>query len=167
MIDPATGWFEICSIPENEFNSTRVSQLFNRSWLARYPRPTRVLSDNGSEFKKHFKALLKEFGIKRKTITPKNPQANSIIERIHGVINNMLRVNDLENHDFDPVDPWGDLLANIAWALRSLFHTTTGATPGQLVFGRDMLFDIKYAADWETIRDHKYKQILKNKYKRE
>ena len=59
----------------------------------------------------------------------------------------MLRCNDLDNHDFDPVDPWGELLANIAWALRSLTHSTLNATPGQVVFNRDMLFDLKYVAD--------------------
>ena len=114
MIDPATGWFEICPIPLGDFNSSRVSQLFNQYWLARYPRPVMVIHDNGNEFKKGFLQLLKDFGIKSKPTTVKNPQANGIIERVHGVINDMLRDNDLEHHDFDPVDPWEDLLANIA-----------------------------------------------------
>ena len=74
----------------------------------------------------------------------------------------MLRTNDLDNHFFDPVDPWGELLANIAWALRLLTHSTLNATPGQLVFNRDMLFDLKYVADWETIRSRKMKQVLKD-----
>ena len=36
------------------------------------------------------------------------------------------------------------------------------ATPGQLVFNRDMLFDLKYVADWETIRKRKYAQTSKD-----
>ena len=161
-IDPATGWFEIGHIPEKDFNSQRVSQLMNQIWLSRYPRPIRLICDNGSEFKKDFKRLIKSFGIKYRPTMVKNPQANGIIERIHGVINDMLRCNDLDNHDFDPVDPWGELLANIAWALRSLTHSTLNATPGQVVFNRDMLFDLKYVADWKDIRQRKEKQIQKD-----
>ena len=74
----------------------------------------------------------------------------------------MLRCNDLDNHDFDPVDPWGELLANIAWALRSLTHSTLNAMPGQVVFNRDMLFNLKYVADWETIRQRKEKKMHKD-----
>ena len=131
-------------------------------WLSYSAGLIRLIWNKRSEFKKDFKRLIKSFGIKYRPTTVKNPQANGIIERIHGVINDMLRCNDLDNHDFDPVDPWGELLANIAWALRSLTHSTLNATPGQVVFNRDMLFDLKYVADWEKIRQRKEKQIQKD-----
>ena len=57
IIDPATGWFEIVELPERDKTSARVSQLFNNTWLARYPRPEKVIYDNGSEFKLWFKNL--------------------------------------------------------------------------------------------------------------
>ena len=72
----------------------------------------------------------------------KKPQANTIIEKVHVVINDMLRTNDLDNHTFHPVNPRGDIIDNIAWAIRSLTHSTLNATPGQLVFNQDMLFDL-------------------------
>ena len=106
---------------------------------------------------------LKAISLKRKATTVKNPQANGIIERVHGVINDMLRTHDLDNHEFDPTDPWGDMLAKIAWAIRSLYHTTLHATPGQLVFSRDMLFDMMcYTPNWESIRESKRAQVLKD-----
>ena len=46
--------------------------------------------------------------------------------------------------------------------LRSTYHTTTEATPGQLVFGRDMLFDIPFTADWTKIEQKKQKIINKS-----
>ena len=93
MIDPATGWFEIAHIPDVivedkpviDKGSARISQLFNSHWLSRYPRPTRVVYDNGSEFKFHFKQLCKDFSIKRKPTTKKKPQVNAIIEQVHQV----------------------------------------------------------------------------------
>ena len=147
LIDPATGWFEMGHIPDDDFNSQRTSQLMNQLWFSRYPRPIKCTCDNGNEFKKDFKIIVEDFGVKWRPTTVKNPQANAIIERIHGVINDMLRTHDLDNHTFDPVDPWGDIIVNIAWVLRSLTHSTLNATPAQLFFYEDMLFDLKYVPD--------------------
>ncbi len=44
----------------------------------------------------------------------------------------------------------------------STYHTTLRKTPGQLVFGRDMIFNIKHVANWEYIRQNKQKLIDKN-----
>jgi hypothetical protein len=46
-----------------------------------------------------------------------------------------------------------ELLTNIAWAVRSTYHTVLKATPGAAIFGRDMLFDITYIADWNQIEN--------------
>ena len=67
MIDPATGWFEIVEIPtfnldevtagNDEYmdkSSAGVSQMFNNTWLYRYPRPYKVVFDYGSDFKHDF-----------------------------------------------------------------------------------------------------------------
>ena len=162
MIDPATGWIEIAAIPEDDFSSVCIAQLMNQYWLTRYPRPVKYICDDGNEFKGDFITFMKAFGIKRKATTVKNPQANGIIERVHGVINDMLRTMDLDNHEFDTDNPWGNILAEIAWAVRSLYHTTLNATPGQLVFSRDMLFDMRFHPDWEDIRKRKRAQVLKD-----
>ena len=50
------------------------------------------------------------------------------------------------------MDPWIELLGSVAWALCSTHHTTLQATPGQLVFGRDMLLNLMFVADWEAIK---------------
>ena len=52
FVDPATGWFEIAKIPDK--TSARISQIFNNTWLSRYPRPRKVIFDNGNEFKNFF-----------------------------------------------------------------------------------------------------------------
>ena len=160
FIDPATGWFEITEIPDK--SSARISQIFNSTWLARYPRPQKIIFDNGNEFKKDFLPLLKDFAIKPTPTTIKNPQANAILERVHQVLGDMLRTKNLQEYDFDETDPWSELLASVAWAIRSTHHTTLQATPAQLVFSRDMLLNIKFLADWEAIRLRKQKQVDTN-----
>ena len=66
FIDPSTGWFEIVEVPSVNKTLACISRLFNQIWLNRYPRPKQVQFDNGSEFKKDFIPLLKDFGVKPK-----------------------------------------------------------------------------------------------------
>ena len=53
-IDPATGWFEIAQVLDNDKLSAKIAQLFSQVWLCQYPQPKRVRFDDGSEFKKYF-----------------------------------------------------------------------------------------------------------------
>ena len=49
-------------------------------------------------------------------------------------------------------------LTNAAWAIRSTYHTVLKASPGAAIFGRDMLFDIPFLADWNKIGDYRQQQ---------
>ena len=82
----------------------------------------------------------------------------SILERVHQVLGNMLRTKNLQEYDFDDMDPWSELLGSVDWAIYITHHTTLQATPGQLVFGRDMLLNLKFVADWEAIKLRKQKR---------
>lgn len=182
MIDPATGWFEVCELPtveryreyhdkkklgekiyiEEEIldrTSACISQLFNKTWLSRYPRPVEVVCDNGSEFKKDFKDLLETYSIKRKPTTIKNPQANAILERVHGVVGDMMRTSGLNNQETVTANLVDEFLTNAAWAIRSTHHSVLDASPGQAIFGRDMLFDIPFLCDWSEIGRRRQKLV--------
>ena len=61
--------------------------------------------------------------------------------------------------DLDMVDTvvTGDIdafLTNAAWAIHLSYHTVLKASLGAAIFGRDMLFDIPFLADWNKIGDH-------------
>jgi hypothetical protein len=71
------------------------------------------------------------------------------VERVHQVIGNIIRTFELESTYLDEEDPWKGILSATAFAVRTTFHITLGNTPGQLVFGRDMIFNIKHEANWE------------------
>ena len=155
MIELATCWFEIVEIPTFDLeevkigndeciykSSAGVSLLFNNTWICIYPRPQMFVFDNGSKFKRDFTPLLKDFNIKTVLTLVKNPQANAPVERVHQVILNMLGTKDLDNKVFDYIDTWGETLAYILWAIRASYHFTIMATPGQALFGIDMLFNL-------------------------
>ena len=84
--------------------------MFNNTWLCRYPRPRKVVFDDGSEFKRDFTPLLKYFDIKPVLTSVKKPQSNAPVERVHQVILNMLVTKGLDKKVFDYIDPWGETL---------------------------------------------------------
>ena len=70
-----------------------------------------------------------------------------MMERVHQVLCNMLRTKNRQKYNFDDMDPWSELLASVVWAICSTRHTTFQKIPGQLVFGRDMLLNLKFVAE--------------------
>jgi hypothetical protein len=155
MIDPATGWLEI-----HQYNDTifvTVANIAKQEWLSRCPWPTQITYDRGSDFiGKDFQSMIKhDYGIKGKPITVRNPQANAIVERDHQVIGNIIQSFELESIYLEEDDSWKGILSASAFAVRSTFHTCLQSTPGQLVFGRDMIFNIQHTANWEYIKQRK------------
>ena len=160
MIDPATGWFEIKDITNPTAKETM--EAFDDTWLCRYPRPEYLGFDGGSEFKAIFDQMRTNYGLKKAQSTPHNPQSNGIVERVHQVLNNCLRAYELEDTELNEKDPWTPFLAAAAFAIRSTYHTVMAATPGQLVFGRDMILPLTFKADWARIQLLKQQETNKN-----
>jgi hypothetical protein len=86
MIDPATGWYEI--VKATNKSATSIWDFFHYIRLARYPQPQFIFFENGNkgEFKREFKQICNNYGIKAKPTMNHNPQANAIIERVHKVV---------------------------------------------------------------------------------
>ena len=165
MIDPATGWFEIAAI-ENK-TALEVANVAEMTWFCRYPWPTQIVFDRGTEFMGEFTKMAKrDYGLKTRPITARNPQANSMVERVHQTIGNMFRTMQPQHRDLAEENsvekPWDGILAAIGFAVRTTYHTTTQASPAQLVFGRDPIFNIAFEANWQHIRQRKQKEIARN-----
>jgi hypothetical protein len=178
IINPATSWFEMIELPTNSIkyiqkgreiieikfdkSSAQISRLFNRQWLSRYPRPKYIVFDNGSEFKLHFNELCETYNIKQKPTTVKNLQANSVLERIHGVLGNMMQTSGLDNSDTTDKAMVDDFITNASWAVCSTYHTVLKLSPGAAVFGRDMFLEIPYLANWTAIGQRRQKLVDQN-----
>ena len=157
-IDIATRWPEIHAYEEK--TSETISLLFDREWLNRYPRPSTVIYDNGTEFTSEWTELLISYGIRPVPTTIKNPQANSYVERIHGTIANMLRTKELEKVIVDDTTI-PSLMSSVAWALRTVYHSTLKSSSGQLTFGRDMVINSTYLANWHQISETRAQNTLR------
>jgi len=164
MIDPATGWFEVKELKEKDPGT--VANIVEQTWLTRYPWPQELIFDRGGEFMGEFARMIAEdYGIKRRGITTRNPQANAVLERIHQTLGNILRTFQLHKAELDTENPWEGILSAAMFALRATYHTTTQASPMQLVFGRDAILNIKFEADWKLIKARKQKVIQQNNKK--
>jgi hypothetical protein len=135
--------------------SAQISNLVNKCWFSRYPCCCYMIYNYGSEFKLHFRALCKTYGIKHKPTSIKNATANAILERIHAVFTNMLCTAKLDMAKSVNASDINIFLADAAcWAICSTNNTVLKASQGAAIFGRDMLFDILFIADWKKIGEH-------------
>jgi hypothetical protein len=101
--------------------------------------------------------------MKHKPTSVKNPQVNAILERIHAVLGIMLRISELNIAKMVKASEIDVFLSGAAWAVRSTYHTVLKASPGEAIFGRHMLFDIPFIADWQKIQEHRQQLTDLNK----
>jgi hypothetical protein len=178
MIDPATSWFKVVEIPlicqlktiivdgkessiiEKIFDKTseHIAWLVNKMWLSRYPRCCYIIYHSGSEFKLNIEYLCVTYGIKCKPTTVKNSQANAILECLHQVLAQILRTAELNMAKTVTPNDVVVFLDNATWAICSTYHTVLKASPGKAIFGRDMLFNILFIANWNKIGDYRQHQ---------
>ena len=72
------------------------------------------------------------------------------MELVHQVTLNMLVTKYFDNKVFYFIDPWGENLASIAWAMRGYYYHTIMAKLCLAIFGRDMLFNLTSGIDWQV-----------------
>ncbi len=63
------------------------------------------------------------------------------------VLGQMLCTAELDIANSVTPDDVDVFLDNVAWAIRSTYHTVLKASPGAAIFGQDMLFNIPFVAD--------------------
>lgn len=79
-------------MPITNKKSKEIALLVDSEWFNRYPRPVNCIHDNGTEFTgEEFQELLLSYGVKSKPTIVKNPQANTVHERAHFLIAEMVR----------------------------------------------------------------------------
>ena len=104
-----------------------MANIAEEEWFSRYPWPTQVTYDRGTEFiGQEFQKMLEDYGVKKKPNTTRNPQANAIVERVHQVIGNIVRTFELQDNYLDEDDPWeGILSANSVCSSCNIPHNTS------------------------------------------
>ena len=91
-----------------------------------------------------------------------NPTSNAILEWIHQVFINLVRTFNISKTYVDEDDPWTGILSASSLEIISTINRQNSYSPGQLVFGRDMILLVKHKVYWELIRQRNQTQINKD-----
>jgi hypothetical protein len=62
----------------------------------------------------------------------------------------MLRTAELDTTKLVKASDINVFLSDAAWVICSTYHTVLKASPGAAIFGRNMLFNIPFIADWKA-----------------
>ena len=71
----------------------------------------------------------------------------------------MLVTTDIYKKVFDYIDPWGEIISSIEWATRESCHHSIQDTPGQAIFGRNIILNLTSVVDSRIITDGKHRQV--------
>ena len=80
---------------------------------------------------------------------------NAILECVHQTIIAMLHTSEIDMPNTINESAIADILTNTA------YYTVLKTSPGVAIFGRDMLFDVPFLADWSKIGEYRQKQMDK------
>ena len=61
-------------------------------------------------------------------------------------------------------DPCYGIVVTTMFGVRASYHTTLGASPMQLVFGREAILIVKNITNWENIRQKNKRVLIKTTY---
>ena len=103
-----------------------------------------------------------EYRITFKQITFGNPIPNTVLERIHQVLGNIVRNFNTYQTYIDKYNPWLEILDAAEFVIFSITNRKKVYSTGQLIFGRYLILLIRHTVDWKLIRQKKHTQINKD-----
>ena len=129
--------------PVKNHTASTVSRCLYESVVAYFGAPRSILSDRGTEFTGMiWESLAQLLGAKIKLTSPYYPQGNSVIERSHRTLSNMIRTMLLERKGED----WSTLLPTVMLCMNSMSQEKTGVSACEVLFGHNpnLPSDISY-----------------------
>ena len=131
IVEHFSKWIEL--VPVVALDAASTAAAFQERVLARYGAPVEVVSDNGSEYRGEFAALLKQQGIDQVMIPAGHPSSNGMAERIVNVLKLALRKFVSEQGSLH----WETWLPVIEFGYRVTVQASTGYSPYFLMYGRE------------------------------
>ena len=122
-------------VPTSNHTADTVSDALLRHVVPYFGTPRRLLSDRGREFVGEvWGKLTGSLGIQRVLTSPYHPEGNSINERSHRTMNNMLRGRLLKDL---PSRKWVVEIPGIMLALNAMVHEPHGFSASMIATGRE------------------------------
>ena len=130
--DYFTKWTEAYALPNQ--TAETVARVLAEEFIPRYGVPREIHSGQGRNFESVlFKEVGNILGMEKTRTTPLRPQSDGMVERFNRTLKNMLSKFVEEN-----LRDWDRHLPILMMAYRSAVHETTGCSPSELMFGREI-----------------------------
>ena len=128
VIDAHSKWIE--AIPTNGATSAIVIEQL-RTLFSQFGIPEVIVSDNGPCFASaEYASFLSSNGVKRILVAPYHPASNGLAERAVQIVKRGLK---------KVIDgSWQSRIARVLFAYRITPQSTTGVSPSELLFGRQL-----------------------------
>ena len=122
-------------VPASNHTADTVSEALLRHVVPYFGTPRRLLSDRGREFVGEvWGKLTHSLGIQRLLTSPYHPEGNSINERSHSTMNNMLRAHLLRDL---PSRKWVTEIPGIMLTPNAMVHELHGFSASMIATGRE------------------------------
>jgi hypothetical protein len=130
IIDYLTKWVE--AIPLHDNTSGTVAKVFYQEIICRHGCPLEVTTDGGPSFLNEFLRSLEGWNIEAIKISPYNPQANGLVERVIQTFKSYLeRCTGHKPYE------WDLHLASVLLTYRNTPQASTKYSPYYLLYGRE------------------------------
>ena len=160
VVDYYSRFFEVVIMRST--TSQKIIEVLTPIFV-RYGYPFSLKSDNAPQFvSEEFEDFLNKHDIEHRKSPPLWPQANGEVERQNRTLLKSLKVAEVDGKR------WQDELNEFLLAYRTTPHSSTGATPAYLMFGRELKTKLpelrpnKSVLD-ENIRDRDWNHKLTSK----
>ena len=122
-------------VPSSNHTASTVNEALLRHVVPHFGTPRRLLSDRGREFVGDvWGKLMSSLGIQRVLTSPYHPEGNTINERSHRTLNNMLRARLLEGTSSKA---WVEKVKGIMLTLNAMSHEPHGFSASMVATGRE------------------------------
>jgi len=126
------------AIPTSNIDAETTAQSLLKNWICLFGAPHELHSDQGKAFEAQlFKQFCKLFGIEKTRTTAYHPQTDGMIEHHNRTLESMLR-----HYVSEEQDDWDCLLPQLYLAYNSSKHPSTGYSPNELLFGRQVVLPL-------------------------
>ncbi len=129
MVDCFSKFTLLALLPDKK--SATLARVLHTQLVTVFGQPAAIRCDNGSEFKGDFAAYCEGRGIKRITTSPYTSHSNGQVERMHHVVQQLLRRCLVTL----PPATWIDLLPDVQLAINTTHSKSIGCPPYLVMFG--------------------------------
>jgi hypothetical protein len=124
-------------VPLKDLSALEAIQALSK-WMNTFGKPFSVLTDNASQMQAVYKETLEHLGVEDRKIHPYSHEENSIVERTNKEVERHLR--NIMFHE-KVHNKWDEFLSAVERIKNNEICDSTGVTPVELVFGRNVNLD--------------------------